>query len=244
MPFSPRAPRLAHAQRHLSLRESLAQSRGSRAVRLTQTSTFSWLAFGGVLVDIVVYDGLDEMDALGPMEVMRSAGKAGAALSVRLVTRTPQSLVTGAYGLRFVPDGTFVPGEANIIVVTGGGWVARADCGAWGEVQRGDWLPLLADAAKCAKVVAGVCTGTMLLAHAGIIGSRRAATHHTAWDDLQATGATLVKDRVVDDGDLVTSGGVTSGIDLALWLVEREFGRDLAERTAERMEYPRAVPGR
>ena len=66
-----------------------------------------------------------------------------------------------------------MPGEANIIVVTGGGWVARADCGAWGEVQRGDWLPLLADAAKCAKVVAGVCTGTMLLAHAGIIGSRR-----------------------------------------------------------------------
>ena len=104
-----------------------------------------------MLVDIVVYDGLDEMDALGPMEVMRSAGKAGAALSVRLVTRTPQSLVTGAYGLRFVPDGTFVPGEANIIVVTGGGWVARADCGAWGEVQRGDWLPLLADAAKCAR---------------------------------------------------------------------------------------------
>jgi putative intracellular protease/amidase len=119
-----------------------------------------------VLVDIVVYDvvydGLDEMDALGPMEVMRGAGKAGAALSVRLVTRTPQSLVTGAYGLRFVPDGTFVPGEANIIVVTGGGWVARADCGAWGEVQRGDWLPLLADAAKSAKVVAGVCTGTMV----------------------------------------------------------------------------------
>ena len=52
-----------------------------------------------MLVDIVVYDGLDEMDALGPMEVMRSAGKAAAALSVRLVTRTPQSLVTGAYGL-------------------------------------------------------------------------------------------------------------------------------------------------
>jgi transcriptional regulator GlxA family with amidase domain len=54
--------------------------------------------------------------------------------------------------------------------------------------------------------------------------------------------ATLVKDRVVDDGDLATSGGVTSGIDLALWLVEREFGRDLAERTAARMKYPRAVP--
>ena len=195
-----------------------------------------------MLVDIVVYDGLDEMDAVGPMEVMRSAGKAGADLTVRLVTRTNQPLVTGAYGLRFVPDGTFVLGEANIIIVTGGGWAARADSGAWGEVQRGDWLPLLADAAKTADIVAGVCTGTMLLAHAGVIGSRRAGTHHTAWEDLRATGATLVKDRVVDDGDLVTSGGVTSGIDLALWLVEREFGRDLAEQAAERMEYHRAVP--
>jgi transcriptional regulator GlxA family with amidase domain len=56
-------------------------------------------------------------------------------------------------------------------------------------------------------------------------------------------GATLVTDRVVDDGDLVTSGGVTSGIDLARWLVEREFGRDLAERTAARMEYPRHQHG-
>ncbi len=195
-----------------------------------------------MLVDIVVYDGLDEMDAIGPMEVLRSAGKSGADLDVRVVTRTPQTLVAGAYGLRFIADGTFVPGEASIVVVTGGGWAARADRGAWGEVQRGDWLPMLAEAAKTAHIVAAVCTGTMLLAHAGVIGSRRAATHHTAWEDLQATGATLVTDRVVDDGDLVTSGGVTSGIDLALWLVEREFGRDLAERTATRMEYPRAVP--
>src|SRR5262245_58474869 len=140
------------------------------------------------------------MDALGPMEGMRRAGKAAAALGVRLVTRTRQPLVTGGYGPRFVPDGAFVSGEANIIVVTAGGWVARADCGAWGEVQRGDWLPLLADAAKTAKVVAGVCTGTMLLAHAGLIGCRRAATHHTAWDDLQATGATQGKDRARDAG--------------------------------------------
>ncbi|MFZ0834000.1 MAG: DJ-1/PfpI family protein [Mycobacterium sp.] len=195
-----------------------------------------------MLVDIVVYDGVDEMDAIGPLEVLRSAGAAGADLGVRLVTRTPQPVVTGAYGLRFVPDKTFVPGEADIIVVTGGGWAARADRGAWGEAQRGDWLPLLAEAAQTAHIVAAACTGSMLLAHAGVIGNRRAATHHTAWEDLQATGATLVKDRVVDDGDLVTSGGVTSGLDLALWLVEREFGRDLAERTAARMEYARAVP--
>ena len=194
-----------------------------------------------VLIDIVVYDGLDEMDALGPLEVLRSASRS-ADISVRLVTREAQRVVTGAYGLVFQPDAVFQPGEAQILIVAGGGWAARADRGAWGEVQRGEWLPLLQQARSSAKILAGVCTGTMLLAHAGLVGSRRASTHHSAWDDLAATGATLVKQRVVDDGDLVTSGGVTSGIDLALWLVEREFSRELAEQVARRMEYPRQRP--
>ena len=191
-----------------------------------------------MLIDIVVYDGLDEMDALGPLEVLRSASRS-ADISVRLVTREAQQVVTGAYGLVFRPDAVFQPAEAQILIVAGGGWAARADRGAWGEVQRGEWLPLLQQARSSAKILAGVCTGTMLLAHAGLVGSRRASTHHSAWDDLAATGATLVKQRVVDDGDLVTSGGVTSGIDLALWLVEREFSRELAEQVARRMEYPR-----
>lgn len=195
-----------------------------------------------MLIEIVVYDGLDELDALGPLEVLRSAGQAGADLAVRLVARRPQQMVVGAFGLRFEPDGVYEPGQADILLVPGGGWAARADVGAWGEVQRGDWLPLLADAARTTGIMAGVCTGTMLLAHAGVIGSRRAVTHRSAWRDLEASGARLVTDRVVDDGNLVTSGGVTSGIDLALWVVEREFGRELADRTASRMEYHRARP--
>ena len=83
-----------------------------------------------------------------------------------------------------------------------------------------------------------------LLAHAGVVGARRAATHHRAWSDLEATGATVVRERVVDDGDLMTSGGVTSGIDLALWIVEREVSRDLANDVAHRMEYSRTRPSR
>ena len=62
----------------------------------------------------------------------------------------------------------------------------------------------------------------MLLAHAGVIGHHPAGTHRSAWDDLAASGATVTRDRVVDDGDLVTAGGA-SGLDLALWMVER-FG--------------------
>ena len=94
------------------------------------------VTLGRVLVDIVVYDGLDELDALGPLEVLRSAGQAGADLTVRLVTRERQDVVVGAYGLRFLPDAVYQPG-ADVLIVSGGGWVARAEIGAWGEVQRG-----------------------------------------------------------------------------------------------------------
>ena len=195
-----------------------------------------------MLIDIVVYDGVDELDALGPLEVFRSAEADGADVRSRLVTIEPQETVTGAHGLRFVPDTGYRPG-ADILVVTGGGWVSRADVGAWGEWRRGNWLSVIRAARESGTgILAGVCTGTMLLAHAGVVGKRRATTHHAAWTDLELSGATLVRDRVVDDGDLVTCGGVTSGIDLALWLVERECSPDLADRLANRLEYVRERP--
>lgn len=195
-----------------------------------------------LLLDIAVFDGLDELDALGPLEVLRGAAACGADLRARLVTHTPQDLVTGCHGLRFRPDATFVPGQADVLVVAGGGWSTRAETGAWGEVRRGDWPALLAQAAPQTRLVAGVCTGTMLLAHAGLVGERRVATHHAARDDLAALGATVLPDRVVDDGDLLTCGGVTSGIDLALWLVERELSAAVADEVAIRMEYARTRP--
>jgi transcriptional regulator GlxA family with amidase domain len=194
-----------------------------------------------MLIDLVVYDGVDELDAIGPLEVLRRARDAGAAFDVRIVTREPVGVVTGAVGLRFCPDAVF-DSDAEIIVVPGGGWAARAERGAWHEAKQGDLLGLLAGAAREGVVMAGVCTGTMLLAHAGIVGSRRAATHHTAHADLAALGATVLPDRVVDDGELVTSGGVTSGLDLACWLVERFAGRALADAVAKALEYPRFRP--
>jgi transcriptional regulator GlxA family with amidase domain len=195
-----------------------------------------------MLIDLVVYDGVDEMDVVGPLEVFRSAATAGAEVTARLVTRVPQPIVTGAFGLGFEPDAVYQAG-ADVLLVPGGGWLARSDPGAWGEYRRGAWPALLRGAHEAgAGILAGVCTGTMLLAHAGVIGPRPATTHHGAWPDLEATGVQLVRERVVDDGDLVTCGGVSSGIDLALWLLEREVSFALAELVAERMEYSRVRP--
>ena len=79
----------------------------------------------------------------------------------------------------------------------------------------------------------------MLAATAGLTRGRPATTHRGALADLRASGARVVEARVVDDGDLLMAGGVTSGIDLALWIVEREFGAAIADAVTEEMEYPR-----
>ncbi len=186
----------------------------------------------------MVFDGLDELDALGPLEVFRLAARAGAGVTARLVTRVGQDSVRGAHGLAFAPDAVYQPG-ADVLLVPGGGWSSRSDVGTWGEVQRGHWLPLLAEARATTACLAGVCTGTMLLANAGLVRGRRASTHHLALDDLRAAGAVVVAERVVDDGDLVTCGGITSGLDLALWLVERELSAAVADEVADELEYRR-----
>ena len=193
-------------------------------------------------IDIVLFDGVDELDAVGPLEVLRSAAANGADLSARLVTLNRTLEVTGQHGLRLQADAGYEPG-ADILLVPGGGWISRAGTGAWAEAERGDWLPLLRSAADAGAVMAGVCTGVMLLARADVIGDRPATTHHGARAELEAAGVKVADERVVDAGALVTAAGVTSGIDLALHLVDRLAGREAAEAEARRLEYPWSPDG-
>ena len=188
-------------------------------------------------IDIVLFDGVDELDAVGPLEVLRGAAAHGADLTVRLVTRELPLEVTDNHGLRMKADAVYSLG-ADILLVPGGGWIARAEAGAWAEAERGDWLPLIKAAADAGAVLAAVCTGVMLLARADVIGARPATTHHGARADLEAAGVRVVDQRVVDAGGLVTAGGVTSGIDLGLHLVERLVSPEAAEAQAARLEYP------
>jgi len=187
-------------------------------------------------VAIVVYDGFDDLDALGPHEVFNHATAAGADLDVGLYTLADRAVVTSAHGLRLEPDGT-LPAEPDVVVVPGGGWNDREETGAWAEARRGDLPDALADLHGGATTVASVCTGGMLLARAGLTDGRPATTHHAALEDLGESGAEVVEARVVDDGDVVTAGGITAGIDLALHLLEREFDESLAAAVADTMEY-------
>ena len=189
-------------------------------------------------VQIVLYDGFDELDAIGPYEVLRNAALGAADLEVALVALRPVEKVTASHGLEVVPQGV-LDDSADLVLVPGGGWVDRAERGAWGEARRGDLPRALASLHGGGAAVTSVCTGAMLLSAGGLTDGRPATTHASARGELAQAGASVLDERVVDDGDLVTSGGVTAGIDMALWLVERHFGAGLADRVAVEMEHER-----
>jgi transcriptional regulator GlxA family with amidase domain len=191
-------------------------------------------------IDIVLFEGFDELDALAPYEVLRRAGELGADLQTRLVSLEAADAVTAFYGLRVTVAGRLGEGERpDVVLVPGGGWNHSGPRGARVEAERGALPAALVQLHTAGAIHAAVCTGTMLLASAGLLRGRPATTHHLALDELRAAGAEIIRARVVDDGDVITAGGVTSGLDLALWLVERFASPALAAAVEARMEYER-----
>lgn len=198
-------------------------------------------------VQIVLFDGFDLLDAVAPFEVFCAAAHyAENALTVQFVTAEgPRSVTSGINGIQLEASGRLNPECAGIILVPG----------ASGDVEGEGFhsIPAILGRAKdtelteligralCQKeiVVATVCGGSLLLAMGGLLDGRPAVTHRLGMNVLGATGAIPVPARVVDDGNLVTGGGVTSGLDVALHLVERELGPRIAIAVEQLFEYER-----
>jgi transcriptional regulator GlxA family with amidase domain len=195
-----------------------------------------------VRIAVLVYDGFDELDSVGPYEVLRNAAAAGADAEVVLVSLSAQPSVTGSHGLTVTPQATLDAGNWDLVLVPGGGWNDRGPAGAYAEAQAGELPAAIRRLHEGGTTIAAVCTGAMLVSAAGLLHDRPATTHRGALVDLRSTGARLIDARVVDDGDLLSCGGVTSGIDLALWIVEREWGPAMAEAVAAEIEHDRRGP--
>jgi len=183
-------------------------------------------------VEILLYDGFDELDAVGPYEVLANAVEyADERGSVRMVTLDDREFVTASHGLRVGSDGEL--GEPDLLVVPGGGW-SEPGPGVRAEYDDGRIPDRLATLSETTNV-ATVCTGAMLVAKAGLFRGK-ATTHAVARDDLAASGVEVADARVVDDG-VVSAAGVTSGLDAGFYLVERAFGSEIRDRVAREMEY-------
>ena len=189
-------------------------------------------------IDIILFDGFDELDAIAPYEVLRTAAELGAPIDVTLVGAHGPAAITASHKARiFVERGPSV--DADMLIVPGGGYFHGS--GIRTELELRELPRVVAAAHARGAIVGSVCTGAMLLAATGITAGRRMTTHHLAIEDLRASGAEIVDGRFVDDGDIVSAGGVTSGIDLALHLVERFAGARIAGEVATEIEYESVV---
>lgn len=198
---------------------------------------------------IVLFDGFDPLDAIAPFEVLAAGSDAvGGELVVELVTAEgPRHVVSGTRGLVIPATGQLDPAKPGYVIVPGASGPIEGDpdemdtipvlLARFGETAA---VPLLRKALDNPDVtVATVCGGSLALAMAGLIEGRNANTHHLGVDVLEATGVTAVAARVVDDGDLVTAGGVTSGLDLALHLLHRSYGPRVALAVEDMFAYER-----
>jgi transcriptional regulator GlxA family with amidase domain len=153
---------------------------------------------------------------------------------VLLVAETSEPTVATG-GLRVIPDVTLETCPPLDILVVPGGWGTRK------EIENQRLLTWIAERAQQVETLTSVCTGAMLLAQVGLLDGRRATTHWRSLDRMRESfPAVTVEDKlhVVEDGHVLTSAGISAGIDMALRRVARSFGEGVGRATARHMEYP------
>jgi transcriptional regulator GlxA family with amidase domain len=195
-------------------------------------------------VGILVFDKVEVLDFCGPFEVFsvtrlnEETRRDEPSPFEVLVIAENQQTITAVGGLKVIPDHAIDTCPALDVLVVPGGMGTRA------EITNDRLLAWIATRGKTVETLTSVCTGSMLLGKAGLLDGRHATTH---WRSLpwmrESFPAVTVEEKmhVVEDGNVLTSAGISAGIDMALRVVARYHGEDVARATARTMEY-RYVP--
>jgi transcriptional regulator GlxA family with amidase domain len=183
-------------------------------------------------IAILIFDRLTALDAIGPYEVLRSMPES----KVRFVAKEPGAVRTDAGSLALVADYSLEDVTApDILVVPGGpGQAALMD-----DEKVMDWVRRVHETTRWTT---SVCTGSLVLAGAGLLKGLRATTHWLAMDVLRELGAEPTLERVVRQGKIITAAGVSAGIDMALTLVSLERGEEMAQAIQLAIEYDPQPP--
>jgi len=197
---------------------------------------------------IMVFDGVEVLDFTGPFEVFSRTRTVPGLVSRRSEEHAPFCVftigktteqVTAVGGLKVIPEFSFETAPPLDLLVVPGGVGTRA------LLNDSATLDFIREREASAKIVASVCTGALLLAKVGLLRGKRATTHWAALDELALLDPEIRLDRearFIDEGHLITSAGVAAGIDMAFHLVESRCGREVADETANYIEY-RRLPG-
>ena len=182
-------------------------------------------------IGLLVFPNITQLDMTGPYEVFIKFPDA----NVRLVWKSLDPVVAGG-GLKLTPDTTFATcPQLDLVCVPGG-------AGMNPLLNDEETLAFLQTQAKGARFVTSVCTGSLVLGAAGLLKGRRATTHWMSHEMLPEFGAIPVNERYAVDGNVVTGGGVTAGIDFALAIAAELHGEDVAKAIQLGIEYDPAPP--
>lgn len=184
-------------------------------------------------IGILAFPGVQQLDLTGPYEIFASIPGA----KVHLIWKEHGPVIS-ATGLVLTPTLSFRETPTlDVLCIPGGGGVNAL-------LEDGEVLDFVREKAAGAKYVTSVCTGALVLGAAGLLAGRRATTHWHAHDFLEKFGAIPVRRRVVRDGNLITAGGVTAGIDFGLTVVAELIDQTQAEAIQLNLEYDPKPPFR
>ncbi len=190
-----------------------------------------------ITTGMLIFDDAEELDFVGPWEVFTAAAKMRDGDRVVTIAERPTAVRCNK-GLRVLPDHTFADAPPLDVVLVPGGQGTRT------EVDNPTLIEWLRGAGARCTWVTSVCTGALLLHEAGFAKGRRVTTHWSFIETLRARGDITVLDQVryVRDGNVVTSAGISAGIDMALWLVGQLHGEEFARTVQRYIQYDPAPP--
>jgi len=183
-------------------------------------------------IGFVIFPDLTQLDFTGPLQVLSRLPQS----AIHIIAKSA-SPVASDCGLSLVPTHTFVNcPPLDLICIPGGSE------GVCGIINDRETIEFVRQQAGAAKYITAVCTGTFVLGVAGLLKGRRATTHWAYTDLLPLVGAAYEKARVVKDGNVITAGGVTAGIDFGLSVAAEIAGETTARRIQLGIEYDPAPP--
>ena len=187
------------------------------------------------VIAILLFDGVEVLDFAGPYEVFAAARDESGEPYTEVFTVADRREVKCYGGLRVIMDATFDACPPFVALIVPGGPGARERSASQESI-----IHFIQKKKGTAKLIASVCTGSFLLARAGLLDGRRATTHRNRLELFrnEFPAVKVERGKIIDEDEIITAGGVSSGIDLALYLLERWFGRDARLREARRLDGP------
>lgn len=185
-------------------------------------------------IKILLFDNIELLDFAGPLEVFSVVDYLDKTMGIEVTTAGFGSTITVAKsGLKVTPDETINDEATDLLIIPGG-------LGSRYILTDDDQLAQIDSAIKNAKIVASVCTGALILAKLGYLKERTAITHRGGIKELEEIDGSIKIDRskrFIDNGNVLTAAGISAGIDMSLYLVEKYHGSDLKEKVQYYMEY-------